>query len=238
MPSTTAAFDAFESLSMCPACERANTQDWYGQVNMTVSQLLDGLPPRLEIDTGRSRVWLARCNNLHCGQLSYWLRTRDLQDEYLWLDPRFVAFHYDLRQPPDEGLNEDEADLYRQATTVASASPRAACALLRVLLEIFLRREITSRGHDVGRKRLVELIEFAVEHLNLSATLRNGLSAIRVQGNQAVHDAYGISQPANEDTVHWLFVAIEDLVDDLYVKPQKWVPLTDTSPPVPEEEPF
>lgn len=238
MPSTTAMFDGFENPSRCPGCEGPDTQDWYGRVNMTLGDLLVELPPTLELNTGSSHVWLARCNNLQCGRLSYWLRTQSFDDEDLWLDPRFVRFHDDARQPPDEGLIEEEADLYRQAAMVAAVSPRAACALLRVLLEGFLQREITARGHNVGRKRLVELVEAAVEHLNLSATLRAGLSAIRVQGNQAVHDVYGISQPAGEDTVHWLFVAIDDLVDDLYIKPQKWVPLTETSPPVPEEEPF
>lgn len=223
---------------MCPACECVDTQDWYGQVNKTLDQLLHELPSTFEVHTGRSHVWLARCDNLSCGRLSYWLRTSPIDDEDSWSEPRFVAFHHDVRQPPDQGLTEEEADLYQQAATVATASPRAAFALLRVLLENFLRREITARGHNVTRKRLAELIDFAVEHLNLSATLSDGLSAIRVQGNQAVHDVYGISQPASEDSVHWLFVAIDDLVDDLYVKPQKWIPLTDTSGPAPEDESF
>lgn len=231
-------FARFEKASVCPACECVDTQDWYGRVNKTLGQILGELPSTLEVYTSRSHVWLARCDNLSCGRLSYWLRNSSIDDEESWSEPRFVAFHDDVRQPPNEGLTDEEVDLYGQAATVALASPRAACALLRVPLENFLRREINDRSHRVDRMRLAELIDFAVANLDLSATLRDGLSAIRVQGNQAVHDVYGISQHASEDTVHWLFVAIDDLVDDLYVKRRKWALLTDTSRPKSVEEPF
>ena len=133
-----------------------------------------------------------------------------------------------VRTPPAEGLSEEEVKLYEEAAAVEPVSRRAACALLRVLLEAFLRRHLTEAGHPANNKKLVGLIELAVQHLGLSQTLKNGLTAIRKRGNTAVHDPYGLTDDARAEDLPWLFQAVDDLVDDLHVKPQKWARMAGT----------
>ena len=80
-----------------------------------------------------------------------------------------------IRIPPAEGLEPEETELYKEATAVAPTSPRAACALLRVLLEAFLKRHLTAAEGQTGkRKNLAELIDEAVAHLDLHPTMRAG----------------------------------------------------------------
>ena len=89
-----------------------------------------------------------------------------------------------IRIPPAEGLHDVEICLYREAAAVAPVSPRAACALVRALLEAYLKRHLADAGHPVGDKRLVEIIDSAVSNLELSQTLKNGLTAIRDEGTR------------------------------------------------------
>ena len=115
-----------------------------------------------------------------------------------------------------------------EAAKVSPASPRAACALLRVLLEAFLKRHLTDAGQSVANKRLAGLIELAEDHLDLYPILKTGLTAIRNRGNTAVHDPYGLTDDAQAEDLPWLFQAVSDLVDDLHVKPQKWAGMAGT----------
>ena len=119
----------------------------------------------------------------------------------------------------------DEIKLYQEAADIERLSPRAARALLRALLERFLKRHLSIAGHSVERKKLVAVIDLAVEHLDLSKTLKTGLTAVREQGNTALHDPYGITDDANPDDLRWLFQAVEELVEELHVRPQKWADL-------------
>ena len=127
-----------------------------------------------------------------------------------------------IRIPPTEGLKPEETKLYKEAAAVAPISRRAACALLRVLLEAFLKRHLADAGQSLKRESLAELIDMAVAHLDLSRTLKEGLTAIRKRGNASVHDPYGLTDDARSADLPWLFRAVDDLVDDLHVKPNKW----------------
>lgn len=40
------------------------------------------------------------------------------------------------------------------------------------------------------------------------------------RNNEASHDIYGISAETADANVEWLFVAIDQLIDDLHAKPQ------------------
>ena len=98
-----------------------------------------------------------------------------------------------IRVPPADGLQPEETGLYEEAAAVAPTSPRAASALLRVLLEAFLKRHLTTAGQSVGSENLYQLIDLTVTHLDLSPTMTTGLTAIRKRGNASVHDPYGLT---------------------------------------------
>ena len=220
----------------CAACGYGEEPDWLAIVDLKLNDLLDELPESLRLHMDDSAIWLARCDRKKCLALSYWLRSPSEHSYDGWSMERFVALHRDVRQPPDQGLEHEESELYREAATVAGVSPRSACALLRLLMESFLKRHLTDAGHSTNNKRLFKLIELAEQNLELSSMLKSGLSAIRVQGNEASHDIYGISVETADENVKWLFVAIDQLIDDLHLKPQKWAELERRSGP--DEEPF
>lgn len=132
-----------------------------------------------------------------------------------------------VRIPPTEGLEPEETELYEEAAAVAPASRRAASALLRVLLEAFLKRHLDEAGQPVKGKNLFELIEVAVDHLDLTQTMKKGLTAIRRRGNASVHDPYGLTDDARAADLPLLFQAVDDLVDDLHTKPTRWADIAE-----------
>ena len=127
-----------------------------------------------------------------------------------------------IRIPPSDGLEAEEIKLYEEAAAIERMSPRAARALLRALLEAFLKRHLADGGHSVGGRNLVGLIDLAVHHLDLSQTLKKGLTAVRAQGNTALHD---LTDEASTEDLRWLFQAVDELIEELHVRPQKWAAL-------------
>ena len=134
-----------------------------------------------------------------------------------------------VRTPPKEGLSPEEEELYKEAAAVEPVSRRAASALLRVLLEAFLKRHLTSTEHSTKNKNLVQIVDLAVEHLELSNALKMGLTAIRKRGNTDVHDPYGLTHTERAKDLPWLFEAVDQLVDDLHLKPNRWAEIANPS---------
>lgn len=176
-----------------------------------------------EMEGSQGELLVSRCMSGACDGLALWLRSLDPQSGSKKV--RLVYPQAGVRIPPEDGLEPEEVKLYQEASDIAGRSPRAACALLRVLMEMLLKRHLVDKGQIAGAKQrtpLALLIEMAVEHLDLSKTLETGLLAIREGGNTAAHDPYRITDDARAEDLLWLFAAVDDLVDDLHVKPKKW----------------
>ena len=159
----------------------------------------------------------SRCLSPDCGALAAWIR--EPKPNGL---TKIVYPHAGIRIPPPEGLKPEEIELYEEAAAVAPTSRRAASALLRVLLEAFLKRHLDGAGQPVEGKTLFQLIEAAVNHLDISPTMKKGLTAIRKRGNASVHDPYGLADADRAKDLPLLFQAVDDLVDDLHTKPTRW----------------
>lgn len=188
----------------CPSCGVVTDQRWDGYTGRSGQQ---------------GDLYTSQCVSLHCQALVVWIRKNN--------QSKIIFPQTGVRIPPQDGLTDEEVKLYEEAASVRPISPRAACALVRVLLEAFLKRSLATAGHSIqdskGRdKRLTDLIDLAVQELDLSSTLKQGLTAIRGRGNTAVHDPYGLTDDARAEDLPWLFEAVDDLVDALHVKPQKW----------------
>ena len=158
-----------------------------------------------------------QCVSGSCKKLAFWI-SRDSQY-------KLVFPQTGIRIPPEEGLDGGEAEMYKEASAIAPISPRAACALVRVLLEAFLKRHLETNGISTKGKKLVELIELAATDLGLSSSLQTALTAIRKRGNLAVHDPYGLTDDARADELPFLFQAVDSLVDELHTNPKRWAEL-------------
>ena len=200
----------------CPSCGVVTEHTWFRRTRAEYLHPVTGEFDDADMEGSQGVLFVSRCASVNCRALAVWTRGRNQKAHKL------VYPQAGIRVPPDDGLKDEETSLYREAAAVALVSPRAACALLRALLEAYLKRHLVDAGHPVGDKRLVEIIDSAVSHLELSQTLKRGLTAIRGRGNTAVHDPYGLTDDARARDLPWLFQAVDDLVEDLHVKPQKW----------------
>lgn len=209
----------------CPTCGVVTDHIW---IDATASMVWDDELQRTvdhQLEGSQGILLVSRCKSRKCNALGLWIRdpSKETTDEP---HIRLVYPQAGVRIPPSEGLDNEETKLYEEAAAVAQVSSRAACALLRVLLEAFLKRHLVVAGHSVKGKRLAGLIDLAVEKLDLSRTLKTGLTAIRERGNASVHDPYGLTDDTRAEDLPWLFAAVDDLVDDLHVKPKKWGGIT------------
>ena len=209
----------------CPLCGVVTEHVWFdvvkaveGDFRETMVYLVD------ELEGSQGELLVSRCMSGACGALALWLRAVDPLSNTERV--RLVYPQADVRIPPADGLRDEEVKLYEEAACIAAVSPRAACALVRVLLEALLKRYLVGAGHSIKDKRLVDLTDLAVKNLDLSQTLKTGLTAIRKRGNTAVHDPYGLTDDTHTEDLPWLFAAVDDLVDDLHVKPKKWGGMT------------
>lgn len=206
----------------CPLCGVVTDHHWFHEVkSVEYDESREWVVD--EMVGSQGEVLVSRCMSRACNALALWLKSAD--EESGIENVRLVYPQTGVRIPPTEGLVGKEIRLYEEAAAVEKMSPRAARALLRALLEAFLKRYLADAGHSAKRKKLVEVIDLAVKHLDLSPTLKMGLSAIREQGNTALHDPYSLIEAANPEDLLWLFQAVDELVEELHVRPQKWADL-------------
>lgn len=212
---------------VCPSCGVVTEHAWYEQVEGQVPDRASGEWVQVRLHGKQGLLKVSRCVSTACESLAVWFGTAELSDAGVpsW-DIQLAYPAPAARVPPEEGLNQDELDLYGEAAAVAHASPRAACALVRVLLEAVLKRMLKEDGFNVSGRKLWALIDSGVQNLGLSRPLQTGLTAIRERGNSTVHDPYGLTDETRANELEWLFSAVDDLVDDVHHKRKNWEDMT------------
>lgn len=142
----------WENPGLCPSCGVVTQHTWY---MITVGRFTDPVAHQLNdavIEGKQGRLCVSKCASPQCQALAVWIdRTvpnyRQLPPPKPMSEPlyaqvpkteRRIEMVYPqagVRIPPAEGLNEEEVKLYEEAAAVTPMSPRAGCALVRVLLE-------------------------------------------------------------------------------------------------------
>ena len=215
----------------CPSCGVVTEHTWYIDTSGKYRDQVAQQWAEALISGRQGKLRASKCASPDCRALALWLEVavpRREGGQSPWVENVTVMVYPQagVRIPPADGLEPEEVRLYREAAAVAPMSRRAGCALVRVLLEAYLKRQLAVREHSVENKRLVALINMAVDHLDLSPTLKTGLTAIREMGNTAMHDPYGLTDDTRPEDLPWLFQAVDELVEELHVKPQKWAGMT------------
>ena len=217
---------------ICPYCGVLTDHRWSPHpVSLMLPDHLAGATHQdaIFLHDGDNPVYASTCVSERCGRTAFWVEQTIIDPDEPTGDfegtphckPRTskrVMLYPEAgnRPPPADGLDQRELDLYKEAAKIATISPRAAAALLRVLLEAFLKRQYGSND------RLINLIEKSEQDDNLPTSIKTGLEAIRIRGNATVHDPYGITSEEQENDLPMLFQAIDDLVDELHAKPKRW----------------
>ncbi len=141
-----------ESAFNCPFCGAYSNQNWNG-LRAVNGGFLDN-----------TRI----CSCSHCGFYSIWH-----EEEMIYPNSSGI-------ESPNEDLNDDIKDDYREAASIVQKSPRSAAALLRL--------GIQKLCIQLGEKE--ENINTDIKNLvakGFPAKVQESLDALRVIGNEAVH---------------------------------------------------
>jgi hypothetical protein len=211
----------------CPHCGAFSGHEWkplhevfpggWGD-GPTSTRISDGDPMVIaSIDFADREIWQAsQCAS--CWNHSLWIGTKMVFPAQ-WVIGGIAAPHVDMP--------EDIADLYREAAAVLPHSRRAAAALSRAALEKLAKVLTPELSEKVQLNGRLEVLSDVVP----GATAK-GLHMIRYIGNKALHgaderedsEAITLYLDDREGTglAELLFLAINDLVEQLISKPKKY----------------
>ena len=146
----------------CLHCGVFAVQDWAHIVSKRKIGNATGTQP---IQSGNVEVEVSIC--LHC------------KNGTLWLAEKIIYPPTRSAPPANSDLPDDVKQIYDEAAAIADQSPRAACALLRVAIEILIRHLGETNRINEGIKNLVKK--------GLDLQVQQSLDIVRITGNNAVH---------------------------------------------------
>ncbi len=103
----------------------------------------------------------------HCKEATLWLSDKTLYPPVL------------IYPPPNSDLSDEVKNVFNEAARIAGQSPRAACALLRLAVEILLKQLGEAGTINEGISNLVAN--------GLDPQIQQSLDILRITGNNAVH---------------------------------------------------
>ncbi|MDE0092558.1 MAG: DUF4145 domain-containing protein, partial [Oligoflexia bacterium] len=98
----------------------------------------------------------------------------------IWVNRQMVYPHLSTAPLPIVEMPESVRELYNEARFIASQSPRGACALLRLAIQLLIK-ELGENDSNLN-KAIGNLVK-----KGLPETIQKALDSVRVVGNNAVH---------------------------------------------------
>ena len=129
----------------------------------------------------------------------------------LWLKGKIIYPLTGSAPPANRDFPDDIKQVYDEAAAIAAQSPRAACALLRLAVEMLMKHlgEIGSINESIGN--LVKK--------GLNPIVQQSLDIVRITGNNAVHPGEIDFEDTTE--VQTLFELINVIAEELITQPKK-----------------
>ena len=187
----------------CPYCQVFAAQRWTNIVTWDISRNTWGTNA---IRIGEVLVEVSRC--LHCQNPTFWL-----EEKVIYPPTRSAS-------PANSDLPKDVKQVYDEAAAIADQSPRAACALLRLAIEMLMRHLGETGSINESIKNLVKR--------GLNPQVQQSLDIVRVTGNNAVHPGKIVF----DDTTNFqaLFGLINVIADTLITQPKRIQGIYDNLP--------
>lgn len=129
----------------------------------------------------------------------------------IWIEKKAVYPFTGSFPLANSDLPKKVMDLYEEASSIANQSPRAACALLRLAIELLLKELGETGTINEGIKNLVKK--------RIDVRVQKALDVVRVTGNNAVHPGEIVIDD-NTD-VQMLFNLINFIGEELITKPNR-----------------
>ncbi|RLC96172.1 MAG: hypothetical protein DRI46_14070 [Chloroflexi bacterium] len=148
--------EVYKNKFTCPHCGAIALQRWDHR----------GLDFGNYGDDRHNRIKVAKCD--HC------------DDCTLWLDKKMLYPDIGEAPQPNPDLAETVKDIYLEAASISSKSPRGAAALLRLAVQV-LCAELGEDGRNINSDIS------ALVQKGLPERVQQALDIVRVTGNNAVH---------------------------------------------------
>ena len=184
----------------CPYCSAYAKQTWWYIIPTEDKSCSRQIIKAISI-TQNVYVEVSFCSR--CQQPTFWLSDPDM--------PKIMYPATRTSPPANDDLDDSIKKIYNEAADIANKSPRAACALLRLAIQMLLE-QLGEKGHiNEGIKNLVQK--------GLAPQIQQALDIVRVTGNHAVHPG----QIDFDDTtnVQTLFGLINIISDALITRPKQ-----------------
>ena len=141
----------------------------------------------------------------------------------LWLNQKIIYPATRMAPPANNDLPDNVKEVYEEAAAIAGLSTRAACALLRVAIEMFLK----DLGHLKENGNINDSIGNLVK-IGLDERMQRALDVVRVTGNNAVHP--GKIDFDDSTDVSSLFELANFIADALITRPKQINEMFDNLP--------
>ena len=178
----------------CPYCQVYAAQEWWGIALYDKSEKYSMDDPlsieKMEVDVS----CCSRCQN-----------------PTFWLDEKIIYPPTRMSPPANSDLPDNVREVYEEAAAIASQSPRSACALLRLAIEMLLKHLGEGGPINAMIKNLVDK--------GLDKRIQKSLDIVRVTGNNAVHP--GEIKFNDSTNVSSLFVLVNFIANDLITRPKE-----------------
>ncbi|MDE0465785.1 MAG: DUF4145 domain-containing protein [Candidatus Poribacteria bacterium] len=196
----------------CPYCDVYAHQSWthISEYNKTDTERKYTRDSPISLEQGE--VEISTC--LHCKEKTFWLA------ENIIYPVRCTA------PPANSDLPDDIKQVYDEAATIADQSPRSACALLRLAIQMLFEHRGRTGNLNTNIKNLVKE--------GISQQMQQALDIVRVTGNHAVHPGEIIFDDTTN--VQALFTLINIITDVLITQPKQIQEHYDNLPEKDKEE--
>lgn len=188
----------FAASFTCPHCGTVAQQHWWARM----------WDARMNSDNRYNPIRVSRCT--HCGERTLWI-----DNKMYYPDNGNVPF-------PNPEMPEAVKEIYLEAASIFSKSPRGAAALLRLGIQV-LCKELGEEGKNVNTD-IASLVD-----KGLPAIVQQSLDIVRVTGNDAVHP--GVIDADDENVVSKLFELMNVIVQYMITLPHKIGDLYNSLPP-------
>ena len=142
-----------------------------------------------------------------------------------WLGKKIIYPPTRSAPSANSDLPNDVKQVYDEAAAIAEQSPRAACALLRLAVEILMRH--------LGEKGSINVSIGNLVKKGLDPKVQQSLDIVRITGNNAVHPGEIVFDDTTD--VQALFNLINVIAGVLITQPKQIQALYDQLPEGPKE---
>lgn len=211
----------------CPHCQTVATQRWYslGSASEVANNILNHI--YMDYRTGIQDYYQTEIQSFlkaverdfkrnfsrFCPN-GFAIATCSSCDEFaIWVNkemkyPRTLSI-----AAPNDDLSDDIKNIYHEASSILTDSPKGATALLRLALQM-LMVQVGKKGKNINS----DIKELVSE--GLSQKIQQALDLLRVVGNNAVHPGQ-INLDDSPEIAHNLFGILNFIAEELITKPKE-----------------